>query len=152
MYTGQSTGLCNNQEALGERALSSDRLLQRRVPAGALETAQDGVQGDDQEVANRDRVDGRSLPQLQITACAHETVQRVPPQLLQAARLRAGSPSLRQAGEECHLQYHYQFINTMIEPSPLGTVWCQSVMERFERSVLSVGERRKLRFEAASAY
>ena len=31
------------------------------------------------EVANRDRVDGRSLPQLQITACAHETVQRVPP-------------------------------------------------------------------------
>ena len=33
------------------------------------------------EVANRDRVDGRSLPQLQITACAHETVQRVPPQL-----------------------------------------------------------------------
>jgi len=33
----------------------------------------------DQEVANRDRVDGRSLPQLQITACAHETVQRVPP-------------------------------------------------------------------------
>ena len=51
------------------------------MPAGALETAQDGVQGDDQEVANRDRVDGRSLPQLQITACAHETVQRVPPQL-----------------------------------------------------------------------
>ena len=128
------TRQCERRNIGPLQRLSSDRLLQRRVPAGALETAQDGVQGDDQEVANRDRVDGRSLPQLQITACAHETVQRVPPQLLQAARLRAGSPSLRQAGEECHLQYHYQFINTMIEPSPLGTVWCQSVMERFDRS------------------
>ena len=25
-------------------------------------------------------------------------------------------------------------IAAMIEPSPLGTVWCQSVMERFDRS------------------
>jgi len=50
-----------DEQAVGTESarvdLPGDRLLQRRVPAGALETAQDGVQGDDQEVANRDRVD-----------------------------------------------------------------------------------------------
>ena len=33
------------------------------------------------------------------------------------------------------VRYHYQaIIGTIIKPSLLGTVWCQSVMERFERS------------------
>ena len=51
------TRQCERRNIGPLQRLSSDRLLQRRVPAGALETAQDGVQGDDQEVANRDRVD-----------------------------------------------------------------------------------------------